>query len=198
MTVSIGVDTGGTFTDVCVIDDAGRLTIHKLPSTPADPSIAILDGARQGLENARIEPGSVGYFGHGTTVATNTILEGRGARTGVITTEGFRDLLDIGRQERPDLYDLQVEKPPVLVRRRDRLEVPERLLYDGTVEKALDERAVAEAIELLKERGVEAIAVCFLYSYLYPQHEQRVLEMIREMAPEIYPSTSHQVLARVP
>ncbi|MEZ4521354.1 MAG: hydantoinase/oxoprolinase family protein [Thermomicrobiales bacterium] len=195
MTVSIGVDTGGTFTDVCVIDDAGRLTIHKLPSTPADPSIAILDGARQGLENARIEPGSVGYFGHGTTVATNTILEGRGARTGVITTEGFRDLLDIGRQERPDLYDLQVEKPPVLVRRRDRLEVPERLLYDGTVEKALDERAVAEAIELLKERGVEAIAVCFLYSYLYPQHEQRVLEMIREMAPEIYPSTSHQVLA---
>ncbi|CAN5805852.1 hydantoinase/oxoprolinase family protein [soil metagenome] len=195
MAVSIGIDTGGTFTDICIIDDAGQLTIHKLPSTPDGPSVAILDGARQGLDSAGVAPESIGYFGHGTTVATNTLLEGRGAKTGVITTAGFRDLLDIGRQERPDLYDLQVEKPPVLVRRRDRIEVPERLLYDGTVEQPLDEQAAIEAIELLKERDVEAIVVCFLYSYLYSEHEQRVLAMIQRIAPDIYPSVSHQVLA---
>lgn len=195
MTASIGIDTGGTFTDVCVFDAEGRLTIYKLPSTPDDPSIAILDGARQGFEAAGVRPEETGYFGHGTTVATNTLLEGRGARTGVITTEGFRDLLEIGRQERPDLYDLQVEKPPVLVRRRDRLEVAERLTYDGKVEKPLDVEAVREAVKLLVERGVEAIAVCFLYSYLYPEHEQQALEIIRQEAPGVYPSISHQVLA---
>lgn len=195
MSTRIGIDTGGTFTDVCVIDGEGRLTIHKLPSTPDDPSRAILAGASEGFQLAGVEPGEVGYFGHGTTVATNTLLEGRGAKTGVITTAGFRDLLEIGRQERPDLYDLQVEKPVALVRRRDRIEVPERLLYDGTVERALDEDAARQAIRTLKERGMEAIAVCFLYSYLYPGHEERVLELIREEAPEVYPSISHRVLA---
>ncbi len=195
MTVSIGIDTGGTFTDVCIFDKDGRLTIHKLPSTPDDPSIAILDGARRGFSEAGVYPDSVSYFGHGTTVATNTLLEGRGARTGVVTTEGFRDLLEIGRQERPDLYDLQIEKPPVLVRRRDRLEVAERLRYDGTVERKLDADAVRAAVRCLRERDIEAIAVCFLYSYLYPEHERQVLEIIQAEAPEIYPSISHQVLA---
>ena len=195
MTVSIGIDTGGTFTDVCVFDADGALTIHKLPSTPEDPSIAILDGALQGLDRAGVNPDAVSYFGHGTTVATNTLLEGRGARTGVITTGGFRDLLDIGRQERPDLYDLQVEKPPVLVRRRDRIEVPERLRYDGKIERPLDLDAAREAVKILRDRDVEAIAVCFLYSYLYPEHEEQVLELIDQEAPEVYASISHRVLA---
>lgn len=195
MTTRIGIDTGGTFTDVCVIDDDGRLTVYKLPSTPGDPSLAILDGARQGLESAGVAPEAVGYFGHGTTVATNTLLEGRGARTGVITTEGFRDLLEIGRQERSDLYDLQVEKPPALVRRRDRLEVAERLRHDGTIERPLDVEAVRDAVRRLKSLDIEAIAVCFLYSYLYPEHEEAALEIIRQEAPEVYPSISHRVLA---
>ncbi len=195
MTARIGIDTGGTFTDVCIIDTEGRLTIHKLPSTPDDPSRSILSGAIEGFQIAGVQPSAVSYFGHGTTVATNTLLEGRGARTGVITSAGFRDLLEIGRQERPDLYDLQVEKPPTLVRRRDRTEVPERMLYDGTVEQPLDEQAAINAIRVLRDRGLEAIAVCFLYSYLYPEHERRVLALLRQEAPEIYSSVSHQVLA---
>jgi N-methylhydantoinase A len=195
MTARIGIDTGGTFTDVCLLDERGRLTIHKLPSTPGDPSRAILAGAREGFALAGVAPQAVTYFGHGTTVATNTLLEGRGARTGVITTAGFRDLLELGRQQRPDLYDLQAEKPPVLVRRRDRIEVPERMRHDGAIERPLDVQAAVEAVRTLKERGVEAIAVCFLYSYLYPEHEQQVAQIIEREAPDLYASISHRVLA---
>src|SRR5690606_24482086 len=133
-------------------------------------------------------------FGHGTTVATNALLERKGAKVGLITSAGFRDLLELGRQLRPDLYDLQVDKPVALVRRRDRLEVPERMRHDGQAETPLDEDATRAAIEQLLAHDIEAVAVCFLYSYLYPQHEQRVGELLREMAPDVYVSLSHDVL----
>jgi N-methylhydantoinase A len=132
----VGVDSGGTFTDVCLVDaTTGDVRVWKVPSTPDDPSRAIAHGVVEGLrEAAGATPAEVEYFGHGTTVATNALIQHRGADTGLITTEGFRDLLEIGRQRRPHLYDLQADKPPVLVPRARRHEVRERLRHDGRIE----------------------------------------------------------------
>src|SRR3954470_23451469 len=157
----IGVDSGGTFTDLCLFDDTtGLVVVWKVPSTPDDPSCGIGEGVREGIRRAGATPQDIGYFGHGTTVSTNALIQHRGARTGVITTNGFRDLLEIGRQKRPDLYDLQVDKPPILVARDLRLEVPERIRHDGSVECVLDEAAVREAARALKRAGVRAVAIC--------------------------------------
>ncbi len=191
----VGVDAGGTFTDVCLMNDAGDLTLFKLPSTPLDPSDAIASGVGGVIAAAGAAPTDVTYLGHGTTVATNALLEGRGAATGVITTRGFRDLLELGRQRRPDLYDLQTEKAPPLVRRALRLEVPERILADGAVRDPLDLEATREAVRTLKTAGVAAIAVCFLYSYLRPEHEDAVATIVAEEFPDAYLSLSHDVLA---
>jgi N-methylhydantoinase A len=120
-------------------------------------------------------------------------MQHRGAPTGLITSDGFRDLLEIGRQKRPELYDLQADKPPVLVERRLRLEVPERLRYDGRVETALDEAAVHSAVRVLRDAGVEAIAVCFLYSFLDPAHEAAACRIVAEEFPETFVCTSHEV-----
>ena len=123
MTWRVGVDSGGTFTDVCLFDDAtGRVEVWKVASTPDDPSRGIADGVAEGTSKVDATPAAIGYFGHGTTVATNALIQHRGGRTGLITTLGFRDLLEIGRQKRPDLYDLQIDKPPTLVSRDLRLE----------------------------------------------------------------------------
>ena len=152
---------------LCLFDDAtGAVVVWKVPSTPDDPSRGIAEGVREGIERVGATPAAVGYFGHGTTVATNALIQHRGARTGLITTDGFRDLLEIGRQKRPDLYDMQVDKPPVLVSRDLRMEVPERLRYDGSVETPLDRAALRRAVERLREAGVEAVAVCFLYGFV--------------------------------
>ncbi len=128
-------------------------------------------------------PGDIAYFGHGTTVATNALIQHRGVKTGLIVTQGFRDLLEIGRQKRPDLYDLQVEKPPVLVARDLRLEVPERVRHDGTVETVLDEQAVREAARALRAAGVQAVAICFLYSFIAPAHEATARRILEEEFP---------------
>ena len=135
----VGVDSGGTFTDVCLFDeDSGRVEVWKVASTPDDPSRGIAQGVAEGLRSMSVRrAGAISYFGHGTTVATNALIQHRGVKTGLITTDGFRDLLEIGRQKRPDLYDLQADKPPVLVSRDLRLEVPERVRHDGTVETPL-------------------------------------------------------------
>src|SRR5215208_2950017 len=136
----VGVDSGGTFTDVCLFEEmTGRLEVWKVSSTPDDPSRGIAQGVKEGVGRVEAVPQEVVYFGHGTTVATNALIQHRGVPTGLITTAGFRDLLEIGRQKRPDLYDLQADKPYVLVSRDLRLEVPERLRHDGTVETELDE-----------------------------------------------------------
>ncbi|MCB1969602.1 MAG: hydantoinase/oxoprolinase family protein [Geminicoccaceae bacterium] len=188
----IGVDSGGTFTDVCLFDeDTGGLNVWKVPSTPQDPSQAIAGGVEQGLE--AFGGGDVRYFGHGTTVATNALIMGRTASTGLITTDGFRDLLEIARQKRPSLYDLQCDKPVPLVRRSLRLEVPERLRHDGRVETPLDEEAVRRAARTLKQAGVEAVAIAFLYSFVDPDHERRARAIVEEVFPEAFVSASHEI-----
>jgi N-methylhydantoinase A len=194
MTWRVGVDSGGTFTDVCLFDDAtGRVMVWKVASTPDDPSRGIADGVAQGTSKVDATPAAIGYFGHGTTVATNALIQHRGVRTGLITTAGFRDLLEIGRQKRPDLYDLQIDKPPVLVPRDLRLEVPERLRHDGSIETALDEAAFRAAVRRLREAGVQAVAVCFLYGFVRTDHEETAWRILAEDFPKAFACVSHQV-----
>jgi len=190
----IGVDSGGTFTDVCLFDDTtGQVEVWKVPSTPDDPSRGIADGIAQGLARVGAAPADVGYFGHGTTVATNALIQHRGVKTGLITTDGFRDLLEIGRQKRPDLYDLQADKPPALVDRALRLEVPERVRHTGEVETPLDEAAARHAVAALKAAGVQAVAVSFLYGFIRPEHERAVLRILAEDFPEAFACAGHEV-----
>src|SRR6516164_5928390 len=158
----IGVDSGGTFTDICLYEEkSGHIAVWKVPSTPADSSYAVAEGVGEALRQVAPHAGDVSYFGHGTTVATNALIQHGGALTGLITSNGFRDLLEIGRQKRPDLYDLQADKPPALVERRLRREVPERLMHDGRIETALDEAAVRDAVHVLRNADVKAVAICF-------------------------------------
>jgi N-methylhydantoinase A len=190
----IGVDSGGTFTDVCLFDDeTGAVAVWKVASTPDDPSRGIAAGVAEAIERAGASAGGVAYFGHGTTVSTNALIQHKGARTGLITTDGFRDLLEIGRQKRPDLYDIQVDKPIVLVSRDLRLEVPERMRHDGTVEVPLDEQAVRAAVRQLRDAGVAAVAVCFLYGFVAEAHETIAARILAEEFPEAFSCVSHAV-----
>src|SRR5215813_1732802 len=194
----VGVDSGGTFTDICLFDEQeGRVETWKVPSTPDDPSRGIAQGVEEGMRRVAPEaknPASpIVYFGHGTTVATNALIQHRGVKTGLVTTEGFRDLLEIGRQKRPDLYDIQVDKPPTLVPRDLRLEVPERVLHTGDVATALDEDAVRAAAQRLKAAGVKAVAVSFLYGFVRPEHEKRALAILREEVPDAFLSAGHEI-----
>lgn len=194
----VGVDSGGTFTDVCLFDEeAGRVDVWKVPSTPDDPSRGIAQGVEEGMRRVvpeAAEPGaSVAYFGHGTTVATNALIQHRGVRTGLVTTDGFGDLLEIGRQKRPDLYDMQADKPPTLVPRDLRMEVPERVRHTGEVDTPLDEVRMRAAAEALKAAGVKAIAVSFLYGFIRPEHEQRAVAILREEMPEAFISAGHEI-----
>ena len=194
MTWRVGVDSGGTFTDVCLFDDTtGRVEVWKVASTPADPSLGIAEGVARGLEQVGAAPAEVGYFAHGTTVATNALIQNRGARTGLITTDGFRDLLEIGRQKRPDLYDSMVDKPVPLVTRDLRLEVPERLRHDGSVEIPLDQAAFRSAVRRLRAANVTAVAVCFLYGFLNTAHEELAARILAEEFPEAFACVSHDV-----
>lgn len=192
----LGVDTGGTFTDVCLYDEkTSSTTVVKVSSTPHDPGQAVVDGLHAALRVvSAADATSITYFAHGTTVATNALLEGRGAKVGLITTRGFRDLLELGRQRRPMLYDLMAQKPEPLVTRDLRREVDERVLFDGSVEASLDPDQVRAEIVRLREAGVEAVGVCFLYSYLRPDHEQVVKEVLEREFPGTFVSISHEVL----
>ena len=190
----IGVDSGGTFCDVCLFEEeSGRVEVWKVSSTPDDPSRGIAQGVEESVARVGATASDVAYFGHGTTVGTNALIQHRGVKTGLITTDGFRDLLEIGRQKRPDLYDLQADKSPVLVARDLRLEVPERVRHDGSVETALDEVALREAVRALKVAGVEAVAVCFLYGFVRPAHEETAKRIIGEEFPEAFACTSNEV-----
>ncbi|NIH81394.1 hydantoinase/oxoprolinase family protein [Amycolatopsis viridis] len=196
MTLRIGVDTGGTFTDVCALDEqTGRLYVRKVSSTPDDPGRAIVTGVSQLLDEiGGRDLGEVGYFAHGTTVGTNALLTGRGARTGLLTTAGFRDLLELGRGRRPSLYDLQAGKPAPLVPRDLRLEVDERVRHDGRIERPLDEDQVRALARRLREQQVEAVAVCFLYSFADPGHERAAERILAEELPGVHVSVSSAVL----
>jgi N-methylhydantoinase A len=195
----VGVDSGGTFTDICLFEeDEGRVEVWKVSSTPDDPSRGIAQGVEEGMRRVAPEAGDtpgapVSYFGHGTTVATNALIQHKGVRTGLVTTDGFRDLLEIGRQKRPDLYDIFADKPPTLVERGLRLEVAERVRHTGDVETKLDEDAVRQAARKLREAGVGAVAIAFLYSFVRPEHEQRAKEIVQEEYPEAFICASHEI-----
>ena len=177
--VRIGADVGGTFTDVVLTDAAGRIWTHKLPSTPPDFEQAALQGIRRTLSLAGVAGSAVGLVSHGTTVATNAVLEGRGARTALITTAGFRDVLELRRIRAPQLYDLFFSKPPALIERRLRFELGERVTASGEVLRGVREEELQHiAASLVRER-VESVAVCLLHAYAYPEHERQVGAFLR-------------------
>jgi N-methylhydantoinase A len=189
-----GVDIGGTFTDIVLLGDDGARYTKKVSSTVDDYARAIVDGLALLLAEVGAAPGAIGELLHGTTVASNAILELKGAKTGLITTKGFRDVLEIRNLRMPRLYDMSWTKPPPLVERRWRVEVEERINAEGRVERPLDEASVARAVEFLAGEGVEAIAVCLLHSYQNPAHEERVREIAARLAPHIIFCTSAEVL----
>ena len=190
----LGVDIGGTFTDATLInEETGEIRVGKVPSTPQDPSHGFMEATHRILREAGVSPAEVSYVVHGTTVATNSIIEGKVARTGFVTTDGFRDLLEIQRQIRPSLYDLQFEKPRPLTPRYLCFGVPERLDAQGNVLTPLDESAVRQVAEQLRQEDVESIAVCFLHSYINPNHEKRTGEILREALPDTVISLSSEV-----
>ncbi len=192
----LGVDSGGTFTDLCLYDPHdGRLLVWKLASTAHDPSAAIVAGVAEALAAAGRGGNEVAYVGHGTTVATNALLQGRMAPAGMLTTAGFRDVIEIRRQMRPALYDLQATKPPPPASRDLRLEVPERVRFDGSVETPLDHAAVRAAAHRLRAAGVPAVAICFLFAHLAPAHEMEARRIVAEEMPDAFITTSHEVAA---
>ncbi|MDO4541103.1 MAG: hydantoinase/oxoprolinase family protein [Syntrophomonadaceae bacterium] len=191
----IGIDVGGTFTDVTLLDSqSGKYYTYKLSSTLNDQSEAIANGTRETLELYGVPVEHIEYFGHGTTVATNMIIERKGAKTALITTKGFRDLLEIGRQVRPSLYNIMEDKPEMLVRRSLRKEIDERIVADGSVLRGVNKEEVRALIKRLKAEGVESLAVCFLFSFLNPANEKEVEECIRQEWPEVYCSVSSTIL----
>ena len=194
MAYRLGVDIGGTFTDIALIDEAtGQIYTGKVSSTPQDPSGGFMEAVQRLLAKQQVAAQDVAYIVHGTTVATNAIIEGKVAPTGFITTEGFRDMLEIARQIRPTLYDLQFEKPRPLVPRHRCFGVPERLDASGAELTPLDEDALRQVAGKLRDEGVESIAVCFLHAYANPAHEQRAGEIISEVFPEAVVSLSAEV-----
>src|SRR5262245_1183298 len=191
----IGVDIGGTFTDIVCRQTGGALHVLKVPSTRHDLSEAVINAMAELGQKWDVGAADVRRFAHGTTVATNAVLERKGARIGLITTAGFRDVLEIGRQLRNDVYRiiLEPETPVFLAPRRWRKGMPERRDAQGAVVTPLDEAAVQRAADELIEEGVEAIAISFLFSFRNPVHERRAAELIRARHPELVLSLSHEV-----
>ncbi len=194
----VGVDVGGTFTDLIYLDDeTGKTLVHKLPTTPEDPSEGTVNGVVELTREAEIEPSKLDQVFHGTTIATNIVIEHDGATVGLITTEGYRDILHIARHKKPynfsNYQDLPWQRYPI-VRRRFRLTVPERIVNDGSVLVPLDEEKAREQVRKLKEAGVDAVSVCFLFSFVNDEHEKRVAEIVREEFPEAFLSVSSEVL----
>ena len=190
----LAVDIGGTFTDIVLLDrESNDIRVEKVLTSYPDPSKAVLSGVGQLLENGDIPPDEIAHVVHGTTLITNTIIERKGAHTALLTTDGFRDALEIGNEGRYDMYDLSLVKPEPLVERRLRLGVPERVLADGRVHQPLDEAALRDLCAQLDAEGVEAVAICFLHAYTNPAHEQQALAIVQEMLPDVAVSTSHEV-----
>ena len=190
----VGIDVGGTFTDIAVLQD-GRLSVHKLPSTPQNPTLGIV----QGVGEAGIDPGGSGDSGgasfvHGSTVATNALLEGKGARTALVTTMGFEDVLEIGRQSRAELYDLEQDRAPALAPWELRFGLPERVDFTGAILEDLQPAAIDALMALIAESGADAVAVSFLFSFLNPVHEDMVNEALRKLNPAPFISLSSRVL----
>ncbi|HET7276034.1 MAG TPA: hydantoinase/oxoprolinase family protein [Longimicrobiaceae bacterium] len=190
---AMGIDIGGTFTDVVLMDSSGGLRIHKLLTTPSDPAVAVLQGAEEILRKTGADFTQLELLVHSTTLVTNALTEQRGARTGLIGTAGFRDILEMRREHRYDIYDLFLEWPAVLVPRELRVTIPERVLVDGTVDIEASTEDIDRALATLREHDVQAIAVSFLHAYRNPANEVKVAQRIRELAPNLPVSLSHEV-----
>ncbi|HEX3176623.1 MAG TPA: hydantoinase/oxoprolinase family protein [Methylomirabilota bacterium] len=193
MSYRLGFDVGGTFTDLVLQSPAGELTTGKRLTTYPDPSEGCLAGLDELLTRAGVRWSEVGQAVHGTTLGSNIVIERKARGVGLLTTRGFRDVLIIGREKRYQVYDLQIEKPPPLVRRRLIGEVTERVLADGSIRTPLDELDARRAIRDLAARGVTTLAVCLLHAYLNPAHELRVAELAAEEAPQLTVTLSHEV-----
>src|SRR5262245_9944793 len=194
----VGIDIGGTFTDAVVMDQVtGELFLMKVASTPRDPSTGFIEALGRVLAKHRVEPAEVIFTVHGTTVATNTIIEGKGARAGLITSDGFRDVLEIAWQTRPSLYDVFFERPRPLVPRDLCLGVPERRRADGHTEVQLDETALRQVTRFFRSKGVEVIAVAFLHSYRDPESERRAAAIIAEEWPGVPVTLSSEICPEV-
>ena len=197
----IGIDVGGTFTDFVVAGEGGRPRFFKTQTTPDDPSIGVMTGLQEAAAAHGLSPdqllGDTDLVIHGSTVATNTLVERKGARVGLITTDGFRDLLEMREGLKEDRYNLRMTPAEPLSARYLRVGVPERVRANGVVERPLDEAALVENLEYLVQEGAEALAVCFLFSYLNPTHEQQAAEIIRRRFPDTYTSLSHEVIPQI-
>jgi N-methylhydantoinase A len=201
MSWRVGVDIGGTFTDFALQRD-GAVVLEKTLSTPADRSLAVMQGleklaARQGLA-LRDFLARLDAIVHGTTVGDNTLIEGNGAVTALLATEGFRDELELRRGYKEDIWDVRLPPPPAIVPRRRRLTVPERVRFDGSVHRPLDEDAARRALRRLRRQGVESLAISLLFSFVNSAHERRLAELAAEELPGVPVSVSHEVMPKAP
>ena len=193
----VGIDIGGTFTDMLLVSEDGTAVIGKTLTTPADPSIAVENALKPALQNGSVNPQQRGTLIHGTTLVTNALIERKGAPTALLTTAGFRDAVEIGREHRYELYDLNLELPKPLVPRHLRFDVPERIAADGGVLQPLDEEFVRRLVAQLRDKGIKAIGVSYLNSYRSPAHERRTGEIVAEVAPLIRVSLSSEVVPEI-
>ena len=197
MSARVGVDIGGTFTDLVLRLADGTLRVSKVSSTPEDPGLAVVRGLDALLRAAGVPPATVVEVVHGTTVASNTILQKKGARVGLLTTRGFRDVLEIGRVRTPDLFDLTWEKPEPLVERRHRLEVDERIAADGAIVRPLDREGLLAAAERLVADGADVVAISFINSYVNPVHERVAESLLTARFPTLDVTASYRVLPEI-
>lgn len=194
----LGIDIGGTFTDFVLINEqTGENRIGKVLTTPDDPSEGVIAGLRNLVEEEKIDPHQISTIVHGTTLVTNALIERKGSKTGLLTTRGFRDALEIANQYRFDPHDVYLEKPEPLVPRHLRFTLDERILSDGTVFKPLDRHELEERIKKFKEMDIEAVAICFMNSYKNSSHEREALGIINAIAPEMYVSISSEVIPEI-
>ena len=194
--VRVGVDIGGTFTDIVTIRD-GTIHVTKTPSTPAAPETGVLDGLAKSRGRVGFGPTDVDFLSHGTTVATNAVLEETWADTALVTTEGFRDVLEIGRQDRPDIYDFRIEKPESVVPRDRRFEVPERVDERGNVLRELDEDAVRSLVAAIDDASVESVSISLLFAFENDEHERRLAAIFDEEGLDATHSLSSRVLPEI-
>lgn len=195
--VRVGCDIGGTFTDIVLAMPDGRLYVNKTSSTPEDLGKAITSGLQALIDQAGIAPGDITELVHGTTTASNTILQKVGAKTGVLTTQGFRDVLEIGRIRTPTMFDLAWQKPAPLAARRYRRGIHERIAADGSVITPLNRTEVRKVVQQMVDEGVESLAICFINSYINPRHELMAREVVAEHFPELLVSMSYEVLPEI-
>ena len=198
MSYRLGIDSGGTFVDVVLFEeDTGNLKITKTPSTPQNPSVGVYNGIKKIIEAEKIDPRKILSLVHGTTVATNALLEYKGVQTALLLTKGFKDVLSIVRQDRPKLYDYFVRRPEPLVPRHLRFEVRERTLFNGDILEELNEPEIISIIEKIKSIGIKTVAVCFLHSFANPKHELRVKELFQKYHPDATVSVSCEILPEI-